>query len=310
MFLLFSLFYIVVSALIYQLTYPTASFLEYIAITFVLYIIINYILYVKIKKNEDLDGMKNIQNSEKIKVWEENNVNKENENNVNKFDSYIDLPDETSKVKNKKNKKDKKKEKQKTIKTEEYSDQINKQTKTKKDKNNEKKKDGDKKKGKDKDKKEGKEKDNISCDDNPQIKKACEDKWKGYIPEKTLSKLKNIPNELNEKILPPLKSLSENQNNLSQNNLSENQNESKDDENTFLDMYHIQANPDIYTKLKVIKDPSKMKKGKDIDTKNIDSKKMNVISTKMEKINYVLFAMKKYTPEIYEKLTKKFKKEK
>lgn len=289
MFVLISLLYFVLSALLYQINSPQTKILDFLLITFVFYIIITYIFYMYIKKQEQFEEIEQIRSikSKNKNANSNDDINVDNENPI--FDQKVlsetnNLEDDSFKEDIEiSNKKENKKENEKKIKKQEQKIK----SKTKKIKQEE---------------KQEEKQIQVSCEDNPQLEKACKDKWKGYIPHNTLKKINEIPDKLNKDILPSLKTISQNQSILPSDQ-NQNNKETNDDD-AFLDMIHIQENPDIYSKLKVLKNLPK--NSKDINIDNIDLKKMENISKKMEKINYVLFAFKKYTPDLYNKIMNKF----
>lgn len=274
MFLLISLLYFVLSILLYQTIDSNRKFFEFTLITFVFYIIIAYIFYMYNQKKEEFEEIEQLRSN----------------------DTSTPVNDEKNENETKEEKRKRKKEKEK-----EGGKEGGKEDERKANKKGEKGEKKANKKGKKKKINENKK--SISCEDNPQLTKACEDKWKGYIPHSALEKLNKIPEKLNKDILPPLKSISQNQTVFTSDNATT-QNIEKDNDNVFLDMMHIQENPEIYSKLKVLKNNASNSKDFNID--NIDLKKMDIVSKKMEKINYVLFAFKKYSPELYSKIKNTF----
>ena len=146
--------------------------------------------------------------------------------------------------------------------------------------------------------KEEKEEEDVSSCPSKSLYAICADNAKGYVPLKVWDKISTLPETMREKILKPLKSTVP----LSS---DERAKRADQDEGMIVDLFYVQEkeNIDTYHKLGIVIDKEKKKKGKSFynDSENVNLAALTKISSQIDNMNYFLFFLEKYRPDLYSK---------
>jgi len=153
------------------------------------------------------------------------------------------------------------------------------------------------------------------CTMAQRFKRACQDKWRGYVESKSWNKLDKVANTLNDDVLPSIKRISQttietsNSTDVDNERKGEGQGQEKDPEEAMIiDIYYAQENKDIYVKLGLLNENIRVSKdNKEMDLENVNLERLSEINSDVEKMNRVMFSMEKYAPKFYELLLKKYK---
>ncbi len=146
----------------------------------------------------------------------------------------------------------------------------------------------------------------TECTLSEKFKKACKDKWKGYVHSNTWKKLSNITDRLNNDMLPSIKKLSERADIFGSSAEGTNT-EVDENEAMVIDPFYVQSNKHIYIPLGVLdKDFQPSKNELEVDINKINLTKLKQISDRVDKLNKVLFSIKEYTPDFYDMLLKTY----
>lgn len=119
-----------------------------------------------------------------------------------------------------------------------------------------------------------------------------------YNYDHVWNELATIPTRLRTKILPPLKTIASNFDVSQAQNQDHNQKSGPDEPVDFNSIY-VLDNPDIFTKLGLIKAPSN---GDKVTMSDVQQDKVDKMKPKVESINRALFVFKKHESDLYDKI--------